>query len=69
MEPGDLVEIVEDLPGWEWLSFKTGDIGIVREIRDYGPLYDYRIIRVYLPRTDKIESIPEHFLIIAGAEL
>lgn len=69
MELGDLVEVVESLPEWGWLSFKTGDIGIVREIRDYGPLYDYRIIRVYLPRMDRIESIPEHFLMIAGAEL
>jgi len=68
MEIGDLVEVVFRLPNWEWLRYKTGDIGIVVDIRDYGALYDYRIFRVFIISEQRIESIPETHLALAGTE-
>ena len=68
MEIGDLVEVTFELPNWHWLSFKTGDIGVVLEIRDYGALYDYRIVKVLLTKEQRIESIPEPYLSLLGAE-
>lgn len=62
MEKGDLVVIIEELPNWNWLSYRTGDMGVLMEIRDYGPLYEFKIFRVFLLKTERIESIPEHFL-------
>ena len=66
MEKGDLVIITEELPNWDWLSYRMGDMGILMETRDYGPLYEYRICKIFLLRTEKIESIPENFLSYVG---
>jgi len=68
VEIGDLVEVIQDLPDWDWLSFKTGDIGIIVDIRDYGSLYDYRIFRVFIVSRQRIESIPETYLAPTGTE-
>lgn len=60
MEVGDLIVIIEDLPNWDWLDYRTGDIGIVMKIR---PEYlNFTIVEVRLIRTGEKHPIPKHFI-------
>lgn len=60
MEAGDLIIIIENLPSWDWLDYRTGDIGIVLKIR---PEYlNFTIVEVKIIRTGETHPIPQHFI-------
>lgn len=61
LKKGEVVIVNHRRLIWGWLSYRNEDIGYIKDIKDYG--YEYKIARVFLFRTQKVESVPCCFLL------
>mgnify|MGYP003635655377 CR=1 FL=1 len=66
MEVGDLIIIVESMPKWDWIGFQTGDVAVILgKIKFHDSPWT---LKIFIPRTQKRESIPETFAKKLGDE-
>lgn len=67
MKVGALVIVIENFPDWDWLRYKTGQVGIIKNIRrgfDRSLMLD-----VYFFETMRVEPIPSYYVEILEEHL
>ena len=60
MEIGDLVIVTMEFPDWEWLSYTTGDIGVVLGIQKYSQTHI--VLRIFFTTRQLEAKIPEYYV-------